>query len=162
MTIAVKLQTPKEEKLMLNIVVVRDDFETVAIVSVIPKESEVGSKSDIKIRSAQDALKAIKKAVTQWVKNTTAGQVAWKHSSNDFNVGDLSQYTNDVTLEPYLHKAGIMALNIEVFYGDCDRSWAFDTILVDRLSKDFLSEDDEENEKDDAVSFWESQQLGKS
>ena len=139
---------------MLNIVVVRDDFETVAIVSVIPVENRKDGDPPM---SPEAAFAAIKKAVTGWVKHTTAGRVAWKQTENDFNVGDLAQYTNDDALKSYLHKDGIQALNIEVFDGDCERSWAFDTLLVDRLSDDFLG-DDEENEKDDAVDFWESEQ----
>ena len=114
---------------MLNIVVVRDDFETVAIVSVIPVENRKDGDHPM---SPKDAFTAIKKAVTGWVKHTTAGQVAWKQSKNDFNVGDLADYTNDDALKSYLHKEGIQALNIAIEDLDCEMEWAFDTILVDR------------------------------
>lgn len=77
-------------------------------------------------------LAALMNAVTEWVKTTKNGKAAWKESSADFNVGDLSGYSNDKQLVPLLKKNGINSLDI-----DCEAHtegadyWSYDTVLAE-------------------------------
>ena len=108
-------------------VVMRDsrDETTGAIVSC--RESK-------NVTSALKMLEAIRKAVTDWVKVSKNGQTAWAASSEDFNFGDLSFCFTDSDLKKFLHRYGIVDLNVWTFCSENPeviRGWAYDTILVD-------------------------------
>jgi hypothetical protein len=65
-------------------------------------------------------------AVTHWARKDLEGQNAWKESSEDFNVGDLANYKEDV-FNPYLKQYGITLLEVEAYSMDDDGdSWDFD------------------------------------
>jgi hypothetical protein len=51
-------------------------------------------------------------AITEWVDTTEEGFKEWTDSSNDFNVGDLTNLPDDVLL-PYLNSRGIDSIEIE-------------------------------------------------
>ena len=64
---------------------------------------------------------------------TTEGKQAWKYSSGDFNVGDLSSYLdNDIDgLLKYLKAEGIEELSLECNSHEerTAHSWTYDTVL---------------------------------
>ncbi len=86
---------------------------------------------------------AIKRACSAWAKETECGLEAWKRSSRDFNVGDLSDeldpeywefYDREYPvydIETYLQKEGILALKIECFVNDDCHSWNYDDYLIE-------------------------------
>ena len=92
---------------------------TVAIVSCQKNET---------IQSARDLQDQIARAVTEWVKNTEAGKEAWKQSSEDFNIGDLSLCLGNEELLALLKKNNVIDIEIETYCQGHD--WDFDMILV--------------------------------
>lgn len=76
-------------------------------------------------------LPALRKALADWFE-TDDGKDALENSSDDFNVGDLSQ--EDCRRKPladFLAKQGIHGLDVEVYSGtDYDDDWTFDTVLT--------------------------------
>jgi hypothetical protein len=86
-------------------------------------------------------LEMIKRAVTRWVNETDAGRAAWENSSEDFNVGDLSNEIGDKELTARLLEEGVVSLDIET-HGTA-HDWQYDRILVDENE---LTERDEEEE----------------
>lgn len=100
---------------------------TFAVVSAVVK--------DEKLRKEKYFLDQLQKAVTEWVKTTKDGKEAWEESSNDFNVGDLVDYT---TCESFLDilqgKYGIRELHVITNSHDDSGNWAYDTVLVDQDS----------------------------
>ena len=82
--------------------------------------------------SSRQALAALKKVLTQWVKTTKDGRAAWKQSSEDFNIGDLALCDED--FKKYGAKAletlGVYGFNI-LYCGDVADAETFDTILID-------------------------------
>ena len=85
-----------------------------------------------------DAIQKITKAVTKWVKETENGQIAWKASSEDFNIGDLHGVISFPTCEdakslyPYLQEEGVFNLRIEIVSShDYAHNYTYDTVLVD-------------------------------
>ena len=83
--------------------------------------------------SSRQALAALKKVLTQWVKTTKDGRTAWKQSSEDFNIGDLSLCEED--FKRYgakgLEAQGVYSFNI-LYCGDVADAETFDTILIDK------------------------------
>ena len=83
--------------------------------------------------SSRQALVALKKVLTQWVKTTKNGKDAWKQSSEDFNIGDLALCEED--FRKYGAKAletqGVYSFNI-LYCGDVADAEMFDTILIDK------------------------------
>jgi hypothetical protein len=99
----------------------------------------------LRLRGSAGFLKALKSALTAWVRETDEGRRAWKNSSEDFNVGDLSTFmvwrTNTKkgepwyemprTLTPYLKDVGILQLQVETYCDtDVAANWDYDTVLV--------------------------------
>lgn len=84
-----------------------------------------------KLNSDSRFRDALTSALSEWVAKTTAGRRAWKDSSQDFNVGDLSHWQSEKSLQPYLEKQGIRHLRVETFSEDfvCSH-WSYDTVLV--------------------------------
>ena len=70
--------------------------------------------------------------ITRWVDTTAEGQKAWELSSQDFNIGDLSEWLDDVDLLKCLADEGVKNLTIESV--DADTDWNYDTVLVDSNS----------------------------
>lgn len=78
-------------------------------------------------------LRAVSRAVTQWVKETEEGKVAYCDSSEDFNVGDLSLYLDDPDLINFLRKEGIYNLKIHTEdVREGNQYWTYDTLLFNR------------------------------
>lgn len=71
------------------------------------------------------------KAVTKWVRESDEGAQAWKNSMFDFNVGDLSNYTDNYILKGFLKEQGIHEIKISTASSDCKGTWEFDDLLVD-------------------------------
>ena len=77
-------------------------------------------------------LAALQKALNKWVETTKEGKTEWESSSEDFNVGDLSNCDTDGELGKLLADVGIHNLNIETFCNS-ERgagSWTYDTVLM--------------------------------
>jgi hypothetical protein len=72
-------------------------------------------------------------ALTEWAATTNDGAAAWKASSQDFNVGDLSEYLPaGRRLRRILAKHGVRGLRVQT-YADCSspaNPWTYDTVLV--------------------------------
>jgi hypothetical protein len=85
--------------------------------------------------SLSQLLRRLIVAVTEWVRTTKEGKQAWKNSSEDFNVADLSACLPVLPGDPLhdiLAKYGIEDLDIDVFQDtDPDPNWTYDTVLVD-------------------------------
>lgn len=82
------------------------------------------------LRTEGAFLDALIGALSRWVRETQTGRDAWEESSEDFNVGDLSNYHGDPSLTPILADVGIMDLRVKVY--SADRStWTFDTVLIE-------------------------------
>lgn len=84
-------------------------------------------------------LEMVTRAITRWVNETNAGREAWERSSEDFNVGDLSNEIGDEELMSRLREEGVVALDIETH--STAHKWEYDRILVDESQ---LTERDEE------------------
>jgi len=69
-------------------------------------------------------------ALAQWMTETEDGRIAWNNSSEDFNIGDLSNYYKIESLQPYLSRVGITMLEIEIITdSDPCYFWTYDTVL---------------------------------
>jgi len=86
----------------------------------------------------KDAMKSIMKAITEWVKTTYYGKIAWEHSAKDFNIADLSSVVYHTRSEEckslisFLNDAGIYNLEIDIIgTGDYARDYTYDTVLAD-------------------------------
>lgn len=77
-------------------------------------------------------LRALIKAVTEWVKSTEDGKSAWEGTRHDFNIGDLADEIGDEALERCLKHEGIRYMSIQIETNDhrC-RHWTYDTVLAD-------------------------------
>jgi len=86
------------------------------------------------ISRIKDVKNKIMQAVTAWVKNYNSGQKAWEGSSEDYNIGDLSNDLSNKYLETELEDQGIIDLSISLDRLG-QRDWEYDDILVikDRL-----------------------------
>jgi hypothetical protein len=108
------------------------DIRTIGIASVITAR---------KI-SVQEALKKLKAAVTDWVKNTQSGRACYEYAGGkvdeglfygtDLNIGDLAtneeQFTSDG--QDYLRKHGILDFSIQ-YVGDLSEgTFSYDHVLV--------------------------------
>jgi hypothetical protein len=75
---------------------------------------------------------ALKKAVSDWVDRTTDGHEAYAENGNDFNLGDLAQWDDDLPLLKFMALHGITGFAIQVF---CDTEpapgWDYDDNLID-------------------------------
>ena len=103
-------------------IVVRHDRSSVAVINADCDE-------DI-INDSTFCISVIK-AVTRWIKGTQEGESALNRSSNDFNVGDLSNELDNPDLQAYLAEQGIENLEINTY--DCgfgNLFWDYDTVLV--------------------------------
>ena len=67
-------------------------------------------------------------ALTAWAKNSAEGAEAFRGSSQDFNIGDLSNA--DASNEPFLAECGILSLEIETASAE-DGDWEYDRVLID-------------------------------
>ena len=133
----------KEKIHAVTCVVIRNNAEesTVAIVMGFVTEHSG-------IRMMSDCRDVIRKAVTEWMKETVDGKTAWRDSHEDFNVGDLrdhlypgfaypEQAKNLVTampesLEAHLWNRGFRALSVQcVAVDELRQAWEYDDVLVE-------------------------------
>lgn len=71
-------------------------------------------------------------ALTKWAKTTEEGRDAWDESSQDFNVGDLSNADyEDNPLKAILAEFGIKNLSVSVYSDDDSPTWGYDDVLID-------------------------------
>jgi len=108
-----------------------NDESTVAIV-----ETTISSR---KLCDSHLFFVALRRAITNWVKETKKGKEEWVRSCNDFNIGDLSSLIPCPSLEKYMKKEGILTLSIDIHSADyC--SWCYDDLLVneDELEGDMI------------------------
>ncbi len=75
-----------------------------------------------------EVIPRLMKALAHWVVNSTTGAAAWKGSCEDFNVGDLVDYVNNVDLQFELMAVGLYDLKVLTFAGP---KLSFDYVLVD-------------------------------
>ena len=89
--------------------------------------------------SLTEAMGQIVKAVTKWVKETDAGQVAWAGSCEDLNIADLESIIfgdldTSINFCTYLNEFEVYNLDIELFGdSDCPVNYTYDTVLVEGL-----------------------------
>lgn len=100
------------------------DEKTVAVVQ---------ANVPVEMSGEREFFLILKKALTVWRETTVSGAAAWKRSSEDFNVGDLSEHQGDENLKRILKDFGIHFLDITVEMQDHRRDgmWNFDTVLMD-------------------------------
>ena len=97
--------------------------------------------------SMQSALKKLKAAVSDWVKNTQSGRKCYEYSGGnvtreigkktldfcggDLNIGDLASHEEQFLTDGqiYLKKQGLLDFNIQ-FLGETEGTIPFDTILA--------------------------------
>ena len=98
-----------------------NDGGTIAIISLTPLDSP---------SFHADVFRRLITGVTRWVSSSESGQEAWEYSSEDLNIGDLSQYEGEPELVNALEGAGIVDFRvIEMF--DNNTVYPFDTRLFD-------------------------------
>jgi hypothetical protein len=83
-----------------------------------------------------DALRALKAAVTDWVVETKEGDAAWEQSCEDFNIGDFFCYVT-TNLREFLARHGVADIELRYQLGEGE-DVSFDELLVDasRLPED--------------------------
>ena len=82
--------------------------------------------------SMGDFQDRLTRALTKWALESNEGAQAWKNSSQDFNIGDLSNYTDNYTLKGFLKEQGIHELTITTVSSDRTGTWSFDDVLIDK------------------------------
>lgn len=99
-------------------------------------------RASMAIPSVTALRDAITKAVTEWMQTTSDGAEAWRESSGDFNIGDLSLWL-DSSGEPSsfrpqskltfaLEKYGVKHLYIETHCRlEIQDAWTYDNHLFD-------------------------------
>ena len=80
-----------------------------------------------KAMSNDELVNAIDRSVSNWMNETDIGVEAWADSCEDFNIGDLVDYSTDPSLTPYMQEQGIEGLTI--ITSDGDNCFDFDRIL---------------------------------
>lgn len=108
------------------------DITTIAILNV---------EVDQQVHDQEAAFSALREAVTEWVKTTPGGRDCWQDSCSDLNIGDLANHVafKDPMLVAALRARGIVAIDwVDV---DADRSFNYDTVLVDASQ---IRDEDEE------------------
>ena len=75
-----------------------------------------------------EAKSKVTNAITQWINDTPEGKSAWSYSCTDFNIGDLSQYDESVSLNRILNQHGINNISVSVLGGS--ECFGFDDVLV--------------------------------
>ena len=98
-----------------------NDGGTVAIVSLTPLEGPF----------LPDLLTRLIAGVTRWVNSSDSGRAALEYSSDDLNIGDLSQDEGDPELIAALESVGIGEFKVLAIYDNND-CYPFDTLLFDR------------------------------
>ena len=127
--------------------VVESDDDAQRVVAIVKRSSSeehtyaiVSCLRTGQIQRDDQMLKPISEAVSEWVDKYAAGKLAWKNSSRDFNVGDLSMELGDKDLQTCLVANGVFDLEIETFVNDEPTSnWTYDEVLVDETK--FTSEE---------------------
>ena len=111
-----------------SFVIPRDSIEEVTYAVVHVEISDAAAAAGL--CSVMPFLTALKDAITRWVKTTPQGQAAWLESSEDFNVGDLSNVPLD-PINEILSERGVKITDIDVHSMDgAPEGWSFDTVLV--------------------------------
>jgi FMN phosphatase YigB (HAD superfamily) len=91
----------------------------------------VGCTKNNQVFRANQIYPRVRAAVTQWVRETPAGAEAYRRSSADYNVGDLSNDRDDPDLKRLLAAHGIHDLTLDVFTDNATAgAWTYDTHLV--------------------------------
>ena len=70
------------------------------------------------------------RALSAWAENNAEGQEAWAQSSEDFNIGDYSNYEGSANLDPYLRDEGIYTTQTTIISAD-EASFSYDKVLID-------------------------------
>ncbi|MCD6436363.1 MAG: hypothetical protein J7L15_08285 [Clostridiales bacterium] len=89
-----------------------------------------------RFHTGDEVMTKIRTAVSNWIKKTDEGSVAWGLSSNDFNIGDLGSFVawneDYKTLVPFLEGQWIYNLEIELFGDDnLPSNFTYDTVLFE-------------------------------
>jgi len=82
------------------------------------------------LRDEMNFLEAVQRAVTRWVKGSDNGKKAWKLTCEDFNIGDMDNWTSDTNLKKCLCEEGIDLFNIRIIsHSSICKNWMYDTVL---------------------------------
>ncbi len=121
----IKTDSEREAMEKIETVVFRQskDESTVAIL-ICNRTSDIADAAAFR--------EALRKPVSDWVDRTTDGRDAYAENGNDFNLGDLAQWDDDLPLLKFMQLHGITGFTIQVF---CDTApapgWDYDDSLVD-------------------------------
>lgn len=106
-----------------NLLFTRTDHEGVDVAMTVSLECD-----------ADNPLKRLTSAISNWMLKTEEGKSAFRESCGDFNVGDFSNY--ELALKPYLENEGVF--NVELHSFCYPEMFNYDKHLFD------LSESEEE------------------
>ena len=121
---------------------IRKEPQTVKVTFLVPRESTdettiavleaivESGRGENSLVVTENFFEALRRAITNWVKNTTKGKKEWECSSQDFNIGDLSSLLPPPpSLKVAMSKEGIHSISIDI-HSTVHSSWCFDDILV--------------------------------
>ena len=117
----------KPETVKVTFLVPRESPEetTIAVVEAIVAKKEVNS-----LVVTKNFFQALRRAITNWIKNTKEGKVEWKASGFDFNICDLSiLLPPSRSLKTSLKWEGIHSISIDIHSSD-QACWFFDDVIV--------------------------------
>jgi hypothetical protein len=78
-----------------------------------------------------EAMEALRRALTDWKNTTDEGRKVWEDSSEDFNVGHLAFAGKTISMAKCLHKETIRDLIIEPVEGVTNHDWNYDSFLME-------------------------------
>jgi hypothetical protein len=92
----------------------------------------VSCAKTVQVSAAADLFRCLCAAVTGWVRETASGREAYRNSSEDYNVGDLSGDLGDPDLQRLCAAHGVHDLTVDIFScSEAHGDWTYDTQLVD-------------------------------
>lgn len=134
-----------------------EDELTLAIVRAKVTSTLLDYESD-NTSAAEKLLRAIRRAVDDWALDHEHGRAALIDSCCDFNIGDLGNYLavefasepaynwDEDRLEAYLHREGVLTLDIDIYTSSAPHSWRFDTPLFTLTDEQIHGEPDPSRE----------------
>ena len=125
----------------VQFIVSRNDPNEITFALVTANVNRTGLKNEINF------LNALTRSISEWIKTSDAGKMALEDSSENFNVGDLSNWTEELSLKKCLENEGITEFNVDITSKNIvSTNWMYDTVLAD-INEDISIPDDDNGEK---------------
>lgn len=118
-------KTKKPKLTPVEFIVPRSSENTYAIVTA---QVVLDTRS---LHLADEFFKALRKAVTQWIRSTKEGREALDSSSEDMNIGDIAQDGISPKLKKELEKVGIFGMDVDTNSRAEEHNWEFDDHLFE-------------------------------